>query len=70
MALQETKDEELKWLLPKLGDLSQEQEILIERFAHRLIRKVSKKPMEELNNFAQNLHHTDNPINTVKRYLI
>lgn len=65
--LQETKDEELKWLLPKLGDLSQEQEILIERFAHRLIRKVSKKPMEELNNFAQNLHHTDNPINTVKK---
>jgi hydroxymethylbilane synthase len=63
----DTKEEELKWLLPKLGDLSTEQERLIQRFAHRLIRKVSKKPMEELNNFAQNLHHRDNPINTVKK---
>ena len=65
--LQETKDDELKWLLPKLGNLSKDQENLIEKFAHRLIRKVSKKPMEELNNFAQNLHHIDNPINTVKK---
>jgi hydroxymethylbilane synthase len=65
--LQETKEDELKWLMPKLGKLSEEQEHLIEKFAHRLIRRVSKKPMEELNNFAQNLHHTDNPINTVKK---
>ena len=65
--LQDTKDEELKWLYPKLGELSGEQSKLIERFAHRLIRKISKKPFEELSNFAQNLHHTDNPINTVKK---
>jgi len=65
--LQETKDDELQWLFPKLGDLPQEQATLIERFAHRLIRKISKKPFEEVSNFAQNLHHTDNPINTVKK---
>lgn len=65
--LQETKDEELKWLYPKLGELTKEQSKLIERFAHRLIRKVSKKPFEEVSNFAQNMHHTDNPINTVKK---
>ncbi len=65
--LLETKDKELKWLLPKLGKLDEDQVKLIEKFAHRLIRKVSKKPMEELNNFAQNLHHQDNPINTVKK---
>lgn len=65
--LLETKEEELKWLKPKMGDLSDDQERLLERFAHRLIRKVSKKPLEEVNNFAQNLHHQDNPINTVKK---
>lgn len=65
--LQDLKEEELKWLMPKLGQLNEDQEKLIEKFAHRLIRKVSKKPMTELNNFAQNLHHTDNPINTVKK---
>jgi len=62
-----TKEDELKWLLPKLGEISSEQQKLIERFAHRLIRKVSKKPLEEVQNFAQNLHHRDNPINTVKK---
>lgn len=65
--LLDTKEEELKWLLPKMGQLNQDQEKLLERFAHRLIRKVSKKPLEEVNNFAQNLHHQDNPINTVKK---
>lgn len=68
-SLLEIKDEELKWLLPKLGDITAEQQKTIERFAHRMIRKVSKKPMEELNNFSQNLHHIDNPINTVKKVL-
>lgn len=67
--LLEIKEEELKWLFPKMGELSPEQQKTVERFAHRIIRKVSKKPMEELNNFSQNLHHTDNPINTVKKVL-
>jgi len=62
-----TKEDELKWLLPKLGEISPEQKKLIERFAHRLIRKLSKTPLEEVQKFAQNLHHQDNPINTVKK---
>lgn len=62
-----TKEDELNWLLPKMGNISPEQKKLIERFAHRLIRKVSKKPLEEVQKFAQNLHHQDNPINTVKK---
>lgn len=61
------KEKELKWLMPKLGDISEEQEKIIERFAHRLIRKISKKPLEGLNSFSLNLHDTDNPINTVKK---
>ncbi len=65
--LNETKDEELKWLMPKLGELTSEQERLIEKFAHRMIRKISKKPIEQVHEMAQNLHLTDNPINTVKK---
>jgi glutamyl-tRNA reductase/hydroxymethylbilane synthase len=65
--LNETKDEELKWLMPKMGKLSRDQEKLIEKFAHRLIRKISKKPIEQVQEIAQNLHLTDNPINTVKK---
>ena len=66
-SLQEAKDEELKWLLPKMRKLTKDQERLIKKFSHRLIRKISKKPIEEVNRFSQNLHHQDNPINTVKK---
>lgn len=65
--LTDTKEQELKWLMPKLGSITAEQEKLIERFAHRMIRKISKKPIENVQAFAQNLHHQDNPINTVKK---
>ncbi|MEQ8908212.1 MAG: hydroxymethylbilane synthase [Vicingaceae bacterium] len=65
--LLEIKEDELKWIKPKLGELREDQERLIEKFAHRLIRRVSKKPLEEVNKFAQNMHHRDNPINTVKK---
>lgn len=65
--LLDVKEDELKWLKPKLGEISEEQERLLEKFAHRLIRRVSKKPLEEVNKFAQNMHHRDNPINTVKK---
>jgi|SRR5690554_852863 len=61
------KDEELQWLIPKMGEVSDSQQRLLERFAHRLIRRISKNPLREVNNFAQNLHHRDNPINTVKK---
>lgn len=66
-SLNKTKEEELKWLLPKLGKLTEEQERLIERFSHRMIRKISKKPIEQVQEFAQNLHLQDHPINTVKK---
>ena len=55
--LNTTKEEELKWLLPKLGNISEDQEKLIERFAHRMIRRISKKPIEQVQKIAQNLHH-------------
>jgi hydroxymethylbilane synthase/glutamyl-tRNA reductase len=66
-SLNDTKEEELKWLIPKMGNLTGDQEKLIEKFAHRMIRRISKKPMEQVHKMAQNLHHQDNPINTVKK---
>lgn len=65
--LENVKNEELKWLLPKMGELNNEQQKLIEKFAHRMMRKISKKPLKEFSKIAQNLHHQDNPINTVKK---
>ena len=65
--LNDTKEKELKWLMPKMGDVTEEQQKLIEKFAHRMIRKISKKPIEQVHQMAQNLHFTDNPINTVKK---
>lgn len=65
--LEDVKSDELKWLMPKLGDVSDDQMKLIEKFAHRMLRKISKKPLKEFNNIAQNLHHQENPINTVKK---
>ena len=65
--LNDTKEKELKWLMPKMGDVTEEQRKLIEKFAHRMIRKISKKPIEQVHKMAQNLHFTDNPINTVKK---
>src|SRR5690606_19858241 len=38
--LDSVKNEELKWLLPKMGELSSEQAKLIEKFAHRMVRKI------------------------------
>jgi glutamyl-tRNA reductase len=39
--LEEMRDEELKWLIPKMGDLSEHQKELLMRFSHRLLRKIS-----------------------------
>jgi len=68
--LEDIKDEELKWLLPKLEDSSQEHlEDLLQRFTHRLLRKISNPTIEGIKNIAQNLHKQDNPINTAKHIL-
>ena len=67
--LEEIKDDELKWLLPKLGELNEHQIGLLQRFTHRLIRKISKPTIEGVKDIAQNLHEQNNPINTAKQIL-
>lgn len=66
-SLQETKESELSWLLPKMGDLTPAQIELLEKFSHRMVRKISKRPMEVIHELSYNMHEQDNPINTVKK---
>lgn len=67
--LEELRDEELKWLIPKMGDLTSHQKELLMRFSHRLLRKISSPTIDGIKNIAQNIHVKDNPINTAKQIL-
>ncbi|MBW6482390.1 MAG: hydroxymethylbilane synthase [Vicingaceae bacterium] len=67
--LDDIRNEELKWLFPKLGDIDKHTEIVLKRFTHRLLRKISKPSIEAIKEIAQNLHQTDSPINTAKNIL-
>lgn len=67
--LEEIKEDELKWLLPKLENSDEHTKELLQRFTHRLLRKISNPTIEGIKRIAQNLHEQDNPINTAKRIL-
>jgi len=67
--LEEIKDDELKWLLPKLENVDEHTEDLLSRFTHRLLRRISNPTIEGIKNIAQNIHEQDNPINTAKKIL-
>lgn len=67
--LEDIKEEELKWLLPKMGNVDNRTKELLQRFTHRLLRKISNPTIDGIKNIAQNLHEKDNPINTAKHIL-
>lgn len=67
--LEGIKEEELKWLMPKLENNDKHTEELLQRFTHRLLRKISNPTIEGIKRIAQNLHEQDNPINTAKHIL-
>ncbi len=67
--MENIKDEELKWLLPKMGDIDEHTKDVLDRFTHRLLRKISNPTIEGIKNIAQNIHEQDNPINTAKKIL-
>jgi hydroxymethylbilane synthase len=70
--LEEIKEDELKWLLPKIPNIEQHEkhtEELLQRFTHRIIRRFSNPTIEGIKRIAQNLHEKDNPINTAKHIL-
>ncbi|MCB0401712.1 MAG: hydroxymethylbilane synthase [Flavobacteriales bacterium] len=67
--LENIKEEELKWLLPKMDNVDDKTIDLLNRFTHRLLRRISNPSIEGVKNMAQNIHHRDNPINTAKEIL-
>jgi len=67
--MENIKEEELKWLLPKMGKIDTKTEELLSRFTHRLLRKISNPTIDGIKKIAQNLHKQDNPINTAKEIL-
>jgi hydroxymethylbilane synthase/glutamyl-tRNA reductase len=67
--LEDIRDEEMKWLLPKLGEVDEHQKEVLMRFTHRLLRKISNPTIDGIKNIAQNLHAQDSPINTAKQIL-
>lgn len=67
--LEDIRDEEIKWLLPKLGEVDEHQKELLMRFTHRLLRRISNPTIDGIKNIAQNLHEQENPINTAKHIL-
>jgi len=67
--LDNIKEEELKWLLPKLDNADDRTKDLLQRFTHRLLRRISNPTIEGIKNIAQNIHLQDNPINTAKKIL-
>jgi hydroxymethylbilane synthase/glutamyl-tRNA reductase len=67
--LEDIRDEEMKWLLPKLGEVDEHQKEVLMRFTHRLLRKISNPTIDGIKSIAQNLHAQDSPINTAKQIL-
>lgn len=64
--LDQIRQEELNWALPKLGELDDNQKKIIEHLISRVARKLSGKPIEMLKNFSQEPHLEKNPIETFK----
>jgi glutamyl-tRNA reductase len=64
--MEQIRQEELKWALPKLGNLDENQQRIIENMLSRLTRRVSGKPIEMLRQFSQEPHIEQNPIDTFK----
>lgn len=51
--LESIKQEELEWVRPKLGELNDQQEKVLEKMAHRMVRKITKDPIHTLKNYAK-----------------
>jgi len=51
--LENIKQEELEWAKPKLGELNDQQEKVLEKMAHRMVRKITKDPIHTLKSYAK-----------------
>ena len=50
------KEKELEWLMPKLGNIDENQQELIRKFSHKLIRQISSDPFRNMRQSALRSH--------------
>lgn len=62
--LENIKQEELDWVRPKLGNLDTQQERVLEKMAHRMVRKITKDPIHTLKNYAKDPDDNQEEIQT------
>lgn len=51
--LERIKQEELAWAKPKIGELNGQQERILDKMAHRILRKVSNDPIHTLKGYSK-----------------
>ena len=51
--LERIKQEELAWAKPKIGELNGQQERILDKMAHRILRKVSNDPIRTLKAYSK-----------------
>lgn len=56
--LDEIRQDELRWALPKLGELDSKQQEIIEKLSYRIVRKIAKSPIHTIREYA--LQPTEN----------
>ena len=64
--LQKITDEEFNWILPKMGNLDEQQKKVLKEALGRIGRRLSGKPIENLKNFAINQEVSSNKVDTFK----
>ncbi|MDN5212711.1 hypothetical protein QQ020_11665 [Fulvivirgaceae bacterium BMA12] len=65
--LQGIKDKELDWLMPKLGDMDENQRRLIRKFSHKLIRQISSQPFRHMRKTAHVSHQPAITFDLIKK---
>jgi hypothetical protein len=50
-----------------MGELNEQQVELLQKFAHRLIRNVSRQPLKSIRNFALEPDMQESPVDTFRK---
>lgn len=59
------KQEEWSWAKTRLGDISEAQEVVLQKLMNRLVSRLTSRPVAKIKDFAQN-EYTESNINTFK----
>ena len=62
--LENIKQEELEWARPKMGELNDQQEKVLEKMAHRIVRKITNDPIHTLKQYGKEPDENKREIST------